>query len=76
MGGATFLFLYIINVMECDITTSVFSHIGIVSMLPAEDIAPCIMFQGFVCEERYFEVKISGIIYCTLLPSFFGAVHW
>jgi len=53
MGGAIPL-LYIINVTECDITTSVFIHIHVVSMLPAEDIAPCIMFQDFICEERIF----------------------
>jgi len=53
MGGDIPL-LYIINVMECIITTSVFSHIGVVSMLPAEDIAPCIIFQDLVREGRIF----------------------
>jgi hypothetical protein len=53
MGGDIRL-LYIVNVMECVITTSVFSYIGVVSMLPAEDIAPSIMFQDLVCEGRIF----------------------
>ena len=53
MGGAIPL-LCIFNVMECEITTSVFSHIHVVSMLPAEDITPCIVFQDFICEERIF----------------------
>jgi hypothetical protein len=42
-------------------------------MLPAEDTAPFVMFQDFICEEKfrkYFDVKISGIIFCTHLPDF------
>jgi hypothetical protein len=58
--------------MECDITASVFSHIGVVELLPSEDIAPCAMFQDFICDKEFrecFDTKISGIIVCTLLPD-------
>lgn len=70
MGGAVFL-----HVMERDNCTSVFSHIGVVTMLPAEDTAPFVMFQDFICEEKFikcFNVKISGIIFCILLPDFWS----
>lgn len=61
--------------MECDITTSVVSHIGVVRLFPAEDIAPCVVFQDFICNEELgecFDVKIYGIIVCTLLSDFWS----
>ena len=73
MGGA--VFLRVIHVMERDNCTSVFSHICVVTMLPAEDTAPFVVFQDFICEEKFrkcFDVKISGIIFCTFLPNFWS----
>ena len=46
---------------------------GVVSLLPTEDTAPIVMFHDFICEEqfrKYFDVKISCLIFCTLLPDF------
>ena len=62
--------------MECDITTSVFSHIGVVSMLPAEDIAPCIMFQDLICEERIFWCENIWYNFLHTPAQIFGAMLW
>jgi hypothetical protein len=64
MGGA--VFLHVIHVMERDNCTSVSSHMGVVSLLPAADTAPFVMFQDIICEEKIrkcFDVKLSGIIF-------------
>jgi hypothetical protein len=50
MGEA--VFLHVVHVMERDNCTSVFSHIGVVSLLPAEVTAPFVMFQDFIYEEK------------------------
>jgi hypothetical protein len=68
MVGA--VFLYVVRIMERENCTSVFSHIGVVSLLPAEGTASFVMVHDFICEEKFikcFDVEISGIIFLHTL---------